>query len=221
MLTWARFAGSDVPEIKLLTGDQLEGLPPGLIKPEELAFGVRRFDREAVKRVHQEDLAQVREVSPEHKYENATYSGIGRIIHSICPEDFTEYVRRLAAIVVIGNIDAHLKNWTIRYPDGRTTRLSPAYDFVSVSAYEDFRNQELAFAINGGRAADSVSYGNFKRLAERVGVDSDLVVTTVRQTVELLVASWPQVKLECPVPNFVSQHIEDRIRRLPLVIYEP
>lgn len=217
MLTWAQLAGIDIPEIKLLRGEQLSGLPAGLIEPDELAFGVKRFDRISDGRAHQEDLAQVREISAQRKYDNATYSGIGRIFRAVCLEDFPEYVRRLTAIVVMGNTDAHLKNWSIRYPDGRTGRLSPAYDFVSVSAYEDFRHDTLAFAINGGHVAGAISLANFIRFAERTGADPELVVTTVRTTVNALTETWPQVKQECPVPDFVAKHIDTRLRSLPLV----
>jgi serine/threonine-protein kinase HipA len=221
MLYWARLAGIDVPEIRLMEGSYLSGLPSGLIKDDELAFCIRRFDRDVSERIHQEDFAQIRDVSPEQKYDRATYSGIGRIVQSICPEDFQEYVRRLAAIVVMGNNDAHLKNWTIQYPDGRTARLSPAYDFVSVSAYGEFRDQALAFTIDGGHRADTVSYHNFEIFAQRVGVSPEIVSDTVSKTTSSMVACWPQVKAECDVPNFVSSHIEDRLRRLPLIRSRP
>jgi HipA-like protein len=217
MLSWAKLAGIDVPEIKLLEASELSGLPQGLIMPDELAFAIRRFDRTAEGRVHQEDFAQVREVSPERKYERATYSGLGRIIQLVCPQDFTEYVRRLTAIVVMGNLDAHLKNWTLRYPDGRAARLSPAYDLVAVSAYEEFRGQHLSFAINGGRRSEAVSVENFRRFAMRVGVDADGVIAIVRKTVSNLVETWPEVRNKCPLPGFISAHIDDRIGNLPLV----
>jgi serine/threonine-protein kinase HipA len=217
MLHWARLAGIDVPETRLFRGYELSGLPSGVVHDDELAFGIERFDRGRDGRVHQEDFAQVREVSPELKYEQASYSGLARIILAACPEDFDEYVRRLAAIIVMGNVDAHLKNWTIRYPDTRTARLSPAYDFVCVTVYPDFRAQQLAFAINGARFANRVTVNNFRSLALRVGMDPDQVVHVARSTVDALVESWPQVKKDCPVPDFLMTHIEDRLTNLPFI----
>lgn len=218
MLYWARLAGIDVPKIKLLQGTQLSGLPPGMISEGDIAFGVERFDRTGDGRIHQEDFAQVREVSPDLKYDRATYSGLGRFIQATCPEeDVEEYVRRLAAMVVMGNLDAHLKNWTIRYLDGRTARLSPAYDFVSVSAYPEFRSEQLAFAINGGRFAARVTMDNFRRFALRSNINPEFVVTTIRATVTTLVQSWPQVKSDCDIPGFVESHIEQRLGDLPLI----
>ncbi|WP_346103674.1 type II toxin-antitoxin system HipA family toxin [Nonomuraea maheshkhaliensis] len=63
ILTWAKLVGIDVPEIRLIEGTHLTGLPDGLVRPDEMVFAVRRFDRLAGGRVHQEDFAQVREVA--------------------------------------------------------------------------------------------------------------------------------------------------------------
>ncbi|GAA0981888.1 HipA domain-containing protein [Acrocarpospora macrocephala] len=217
MLSWAKLAGVDVPDIKLLVGAELSGLPDELISAEEMAFAVRRFDRTSEGRVHQEDFAQVREVSVEAKYDNATYVGLARVIRAVCPQDIDEYIRRLTTIVVIGNLDAHLKNWTLRYPDGRTARLSPAYDFVSVSAYSEFRTEELAFPVNGGKIAKLVSLDNFRHLANRAELDVERVSGVVTQTVTALLDTWPQVKRDTPVPAFVRDHIDHRLKSLPLI----
>jgi serine/threonine-protein kinase HipA len=217
MLYWARLAGMDVPETSLFEGEQLSGLPAGMIGDEEVAFGIKRFDRSGETRIHQEDFAQVREVAPDLKYERATYSGIGRFIRVSCPDDIDEYIRRLAAMVIMGNLDAHLKNWTIRYPDGRAARLSPAYDFVSVSVYPEFHRQQLAFAINGGRFANQVLPANFQRFAQRSGIEADRVLAVVKSTVASLVDLWLQVKADCDVPEFIRDHIEQRLTNLPLI----
>lgn len=217
MLYWARLAGIDVPETRLFRGNELVGIPPGMIGDDEIAFGIKRFDRTNRGRIHQEDFAQVREFAPELKYERASYGGIGRLIRAICPADIDEYVRRLVAIVVMGNLDAHLKNWTIRYPDSRSARLSPAYDFVSVSAYPEFHTQQLAFAINGGRIANHVTIGNFSRFARRVGLDSEHVMAMAELTVDTMLDTWSQVRADCDVPEFVSAHIEQRLVSLPII----
>ncbi|WP_283137448.1 type II toxin-antitoxin system HipA family toxin [Rhizohabitans arisaemae] len=217
MLQWARHAGIEVPELELINGSMLKGLPENLIAHDEYALAIKRFDRTPGGRVHQEDFAQVREASVESKYDRATYSGLARFLKVVCPQDIAEYVRRLATMVVIGNLDAHLKNWTLRYPDGRTTRLSPAYDFVSVSAYPEFRNDELAFALDGGRVARNITMDHFRSFARRAYLDVDEVVPIVSRTVGILAETWQQVARDCPVPDFVRQHIDQRIASLPLI----
>ncbi|PSK99015.1 serine/threonine-protein kinase HipA [Murinocardiopsis flavida] len=221
MLTWAASAGVEVPDIRLVATTELRGLPEGLAGSEESVLAVRRFDRAQDHRIHQEDLAQVREVSVDAKYDRASYSGIARVINALCPQDIDEYIRRLAAIVVMGNLDAHLKNWTLRYPDGRSARLSPAYDFVSVSSYAghdaSFRDDRLAFAVNGGQTARLVTLRHFHHLADRAGLDPDRVRGVVRDTVRTMSDTWAEVKREAPVPGFLAEHLDARLASLPLV----
>jgi serine/threonine-protein kinase HipA len=217
MLRWAKLIGIDVPDIRLITGAELIGLPEGLIRPQEHAFAVRRFDRLAEGRVHQEDFAQIREIAVASKYDRATYSGLARFINAICPQDVDEYLRRLTAVVVMGNLDAHLKNWTLRYPDGVTARLSPAYDFVSVSSYDEFRAEELAFPVNGGKVAKLITLDNFRSLARRAHLDAGHVTSIVKATAEALVDTWPQVREEPTIPPFVAAHIDQRLKSLPLI----
>lgn len=217
MLTWAKLAGIDVPDIALLRGADVNGLPDGLIDSDELAFAVRRFDRTPAGRVHQEDFAQVRETAAERKYDRSSYSGIARVLAQLCPEDLDEYVRRLAAMVVMGNLDAHLKNWTLRYPDGHHARLSPAYDLVSVSAYPEYRRDELAFRLNGGRIARNVTSKSFREFAERAELDTTTTLQTVAATVAALVAGWPEIKHGYQLPEFLVEHVDKRLGSLALI----
>ncbi|MEV6864617.1 HipA domain-containing protein [Streptosporangium subroseum] len=218
MLRWAKLIGIEVPDTRLLKGEDLIGLPEGLIYPEENAFAVRRFDRLAEGRVHQEDFAQIREVAVASKHDRATYTGLAKFINAVCPQDVEEYLRRLPMIVIMGNLDAHLKNWTLRYPDGVTARLSPAYDFVSVPSYDEFRAEELAFPVNGGKVAKLITLENFRSLARRARLESDQVTSVVKDTAAALIDTWPQIGAEPTIPSFVAAHIEQRLRSLPLII---
>ena len=47
----------------------------------------------------------------------------------------SQFVHRFVTFVVLGNTDAHLKNWALLYPDGITPQLAPLYDVVSASSY--------------------------------------------------------------------------------------
>lgn len=217
MLTWARLAGIEVPESELVAGANLAGLPRGLVKADEMALAVKRFDRTDAGRVHQEDFAQVRETATSAKYERATYEGLGRVIAALAPQDLAEYVRRLVAIVVMGNTDAHLKNWTTRYPDGRIARLSPAYDLVSVTAYQEFKHDPLAFTLGGSANSRVITVSHFQRLLANLGKDDVLAIDLAQSTAARLVDTWADVRSSCPVPGFVADHVEDRLRTLPLL----
>ncbi|MFF0052849.1 type II toxin-antitoxin system HipA family toxin [Streptomyces microflavus] len=216
MLQWAGRAGINVPESRLMSGADVRNLPEGTIEPNERALAVRRFDRTDRGRVHQEDFAQVREVSAEAKYDKATYEGIGRVIGAVCPaEDSVEYVRRLVAFTLMGNADAHLKNWTLRYPDGHQARLSPAYDLVCVTAYPK-ADHKLAFPLSGTTNTELITSESFRRLSTALGLPSEVITETVRGTVEALASSWPEVKRDLDVPEFLAETIDARLASLPL-----
>ncbi|MEV5955093.1 type II toxin-antitoxin system HipA family toxin [Streptomyces sp. NPDC051987] len=219
MLEWARAAGIDVPEAQLATGRDLRNLPEDAIEPGAYALAVRRFDRTESGRIHQEDFAQVREVSADSKYSKATYEGIGRVIRAVCPsEDALEYVKRLVAIIVMGNADAHLKNWTLRYPSGKRARLSPAYDLVCVTAYPKTKaDPNLAFPLGGTVRSELITPEHFRKLAVALRLSESQVLALVQETVERLASSWFMVKRECPVPGFVADTVEQRLKDLPLV----
>jgi serine/threonine-protein kinase HipA len=50
-----------------------------------------------------------------------------------------------------------------------------------------------------------------------MAADVDVCVSIVKTTVDRLVTAWPQVQRDCPIPEFVAAHIEERLRKLPLV----
>jgi serine/threonine-protein kinase HipA len=216
MLTWARASGITVPDHELVAGDQVLGLPQGITSSAPV-LAVRRYDRHQSGRIHQEDFAQVREVSPELKYKNASYEGLAGVINAFSPDDVLEYARRIAAYVVMGNLDAHLKNWSFIYPDGHTPQLSPAYDLVSVSSYPEFSQQGMAFALSGTNRTENITLKHFSRLAQSVQHSVDSVFDVVCETVARMLDTWSQVTRDVPVPEFVAAHIHHRLSTLPLV----
>lgn len=86
-----------------------------------------------------------------------------------------------------------------------------------MSVYPEFRAEELAFALNGGRIARAISLAHFVNFADRAGLDSAHVVALVRETVMRLCDTWPQVKRDLPVPQPVADHVDERLRTLPLI----
>lgn len=113
---------------------------PDLI-PFSHLLAVKRFDRGPNgKRIHMEEFAQILQFAPKHKYGNDLiddYASILNVLENLSsqPEkDTVEFVKRFIAFILMGNTDAHLKNWAVIYPDGGTPQLSPAYDPVCVTA---------------------------------------------------------------------------------------
>lgn len=100
-------------------------------------LAVQRFDRSPAGRIHGEDFAQVLSMAPEAKY-SASYLDVARVLRgmpSLGEAAVHELLRRILVNELLGNPDMHLKNIGVRYPDGRTPVLSPAYDVVAYSAF--------------------------------------------------------------------------------------
>jgi serine/threonine-protein kinase HipA len=122
----------------------------------ETAVVVTRFDRtpEGAK-LRLEDFAQIL-VKPRGadfggKYD-AAYEDVAAAItkHSARPIiDLDRFFRRLIAFALVGNCDAHLKNFSLlETPTG--LRLSPVYDVVNSALYPGY-DQKLALTIAGRR----------------------------------------------------------------------
>ncbi|NJC23827.1 serine/threonine-protein kinase HipA [Arthrobacter pigmenti] len=101
------------------------------------AIVVKRFDRTAAGgRVHQEDFTQALGLSSANKYEGTTASPsrLTKLTSLAAPHtrDEEEFLRQLLRAVtfnaLIGNGDAHSKNYAVLILDGGEVRLAPLYD---------------------------------------------------------------------------------------------
>jgi serine/threonine-protein kinase HipA len=217
MMTWASAVGIDVPDHRLVGGEFLHGLPDGQIEKGDIAYAVRRFDRTPEGRVHQEDFTQILDLIPAQK-DRGSQDWVGAVILNECPEiDFQEYIRRLVFCVVSGNTDEHLKNWSLRYPDTRSVRLSPAYDLVAVTSYTLFRNAKLTLPIAGLNETRLIALRHFQEFAENLGADVDVTTAVVRDTINKLKETWPTINSDPRTPEFVKERVGSNIRYLPLM----
>ena len=124
----AREVGIAVPEFYLSDNSKL--------------FVMRRFDRDQqLDPIGFEDMAALMGLAAEQKY-SKSYSAIAKAIRLFCPpEHMQSSLAQLFAIVtlscIVGNGDAHLKNFGLLYsdPTRRDARLAPAYDIVNTTAY--------------------------------------------------------------------------------------
>jgi serine/threonine-protein kinase HipA len=198
-MRWLASAGFDVPLVDLVPAGSISGIPAGLADPAEMVYLVERFDRTPTGRIHVEDFAQIADVDPKFKYTESgvSYDSMGAVIRTLTGDaGYTEYIRRLVAMLVTGNTDAHLKNWAIRYLDGQTPALSPVYDFHSLTIYQPYRYGTLALALNGERLPSAVSADDFRHLSEHCGVGAELTIAIVNEVLGDLRTAWETLRPE-------------------------
>lgn len=223
VMTWARLAGLDVPETRLVDVDRLVGLPANLPRHAEKAYAIRRFDRTESGRVHQEDLAQVCGMYATQKYDRHSFESVGRLIVKLCGEkDLHEFLRRLVFIVACGNGDSHLKNWTLRYPDRIHPALSPAYDLVATVVYPGYEADDLALPLQKSRRFQDVSLHSWQSMAKHVELPETQLVQWVRAAVEQTTETWHQlcrdVLPDLELPEGFRHRLERHMAGVPLLL---
>jgi serine/threonine-protein kinase HipA len=116
------------------------------LKDKSLAYIVKRFDRNKGEKIHQEDFCQI--LAAKDKYVGSVEQ-VGRKlkeVSSIPGLDVQLFFERVVFNFLIGNGDAHLKNYSVYYPEGQI-RLTPAYDVVCSRLV--IQDHDSALMING------------------------------------------------------------------------
>ncbi|WP_225412487.1 type II toxin-antitoxin system HipA family toxin [Stigmatella hybrida] len=163
-MQWAARCGLAVPPHQLVPVSTIDSLDPRFASLGENVFAIERYDRQTNgARIHQEDFAQIRGVPPDLKYQGASLEQLARLVGDLCgPSDLDEFLRRVLFLLISGNTDGHLKNWSLVYPDGRRARLSPAYDFVCVRQY--LAGNQLALPLAKERSPERIDWGHIRRV---------------------------------------------------------
>jgi serine/threonine-protein kinase HipA len=164
-MTLARRIGLETPEVELRTLGEV----PCLI--------VQRYDRKmthanTVERVHQEDFCQALGVMPERKYQTEGGPGVRECVSllrewsSVPVADIGRFIDGVIYATIIGNADAHGKNWSFLYPPGKR-RLAPLYDLVCTLAWPEFSTR-MAMKIGSAWTLPEVAPAHFRKMAESV-----------------------------------------------------
>ncbi len=215
-MTLASLAGVNIPDIKLVELDKLDGLPPINLPDEELAFAIRRFDRDEDTRIHMEDFAQVLVKYPHEKYNSANYEQIAKVLYRFSGDglaDVQQFARRLLVNTLLANGDAHLKNWSLLYSDGWTPRLAPAYDIVTTNVYIE---NEKQYALNLGKTKQwyAVTLANFEQWANRADVPWRAVKPHLEDALEKARNLWPQALGDLPMLSEHKNALRNHWRKL-------
>jgi serine/threonine-protein kinase HipA len=192
-LELARHAGLDVADAALVSPHDVRGLEDWARRSSGMALAVQRFDRrDDDVRVHMEELAQVMDIPSaveRAKYKRANFETIGVLVGALCGVDaVAEVIDRIVLNVLVGNGDAHLKNWAVRYPDGRTPVLSPLYDVLPTVLY--LPGDDLGLNLGGSKAFRDVVPKSFDRLGERTEFGVSQARQRVREAVERITDQW-------------------------------
>ncbi|HZH57398.1 HipA domain-containing protein [Yanghanlia caeni] len=212
----ARALGLNCAEAELIPRTAAE-LPEHVPFDEILA--VRRFDRlPDGRRQHMEEFAQIFGYEPRHKYGKNLfddYSAMLRVIDRLSADparDAQEFVNRFVAFILMGNTDAHLKNWAMTYPNGIDPVLAPVYDAVCITAFFDVV-PPTDYGVN--RAIDArlkvFSWEDLEALLRLARVPrASRLMQQARATVKRAQQAWPSL-LES-APESMRRAVTERLK---------
>lgn len=149
----------------------------------EQALVIERFDRSSSgKRLHHfEEFSQLlAKASGDDKYDGS-YEDMGQFIMQTpgcIPTDTDRLFRRVLACLLVGNTDAHFKNFAMFHTrDG--LRLTPLYDLVAASVYRDFQSIALDLAGVRNLAIGELKAKHIISLGQGFGLKEESILAAV------------------------------------------
>jgi serine/threonine-protein kinase HipA len=186
--------------------------------PDTHFLAVDRFDRGPGSAVHMEDACQLLRLMPAQKYAGRDYFvRLVQVLNRFSTrgiEDVRQFFVRQAVNTLLGNSDAHLKNFSVLYHNGVMPELSPAYDIVCVAALPGFQGFGTNVAIDQYQRKETVD--DYLAVARSAGISERIAKAAVKQTVNLAKALWPDALANLNAPAAVRTEILDRLATLPL-----
>jgi len=198
---------------------------------------VERYDRlrhkdGTISRLHQEDFCQALSVPPELKYEEEGGPGIERSLDLIDraaaspAADRLNFIRMLTFHYLVGNADAHGKNYALLYR-GKAPDLAPLYDVLCTAAYPRLA-KKLAMSIGGRSVADTLQLKHWltlvpdTRTAQRLLVrDMTELAGGIRDEADRLLAEFEDAGITQEILKAIRAVIETRATHLLRIAEKP
>lgn len=193
---------SDLNEHLSLTAAAILGLDAAASEittfEDQTAIVVERFDRavgprNAVARLHQEDLAQATGRHPARKYQAEGGPGVREIVallRATRGRDADASVMRFFEATLFNwailGTDAHAKNYALLHDAARGPRLAPLYDVASALPYDDLndRRARLSMSFGGHYRVSEITRRHIESEASGAGLDPEWAVARARGLID-------------------------------------
>jgi len=181
---------------------------------------IERYDRTGdskrnTRRLHQEDFCQALGVVPERKYQSEggpTLKQCFDLVRNVSAAPVIDLQHLLNAVIfhaLIGNHDAHAKNFSLLYQEDHSVRLAPLYDVVSTVYCPEF-SQHLAMKIGGESVSGQLYPRHFGNLAQEAGLAKPMVVQHVPELAKKILTQLPDIEIDHKVAYQVIGQIKER-----------
>jgi serine/threonine-protein kinase HipA len=158
---------------------------------------IQRYDRIRGKdgrltRLHQEDFAQALGVPSQRKYSSdggPTFRDSFALVRDATTRPARDILKLADAAIfnlIIGNADAHAKNFSLLHSDG-AVRLAPLYDLLSTVVYPDL-SPKLAMKIAKKARLEEIEPRHWDQFAEDIGVGAPYLHRRVKALSEAVLS---------------------------------
>jgi serine/threonine-protein kinase HipA len=168
---------------------------------------VERYDRlktedGQIVRVHQEDFCQLLGYFPSSKYEFTSPSVRGGPDLKALFDNAARFIQPGARLplmdaviynILICNVDAHAKNYSILIGAGGSAKLAPLYDLMCGEVYPKI-TKRLAQAVNGRKEGIHIYSSDWQQLARQVSLSPARTLRRVEELCELVTANADAAK---------------------------
>jgi serine/threonine-protein kinase HipA len=178
---------------------------------------VERFDREGGRRTHQEDLTQALGLSSRSKYEGTLRSErrLARVAESGAanadsPRLFLdELLSQVTFNAIIGNGDAHSKNYSLAIDPAALYFPTPLYDVAPVLFLGPYRH--TGHAINGQVDLRYITTGHLIAEAANWGMSARVASDVVGRVIDAVALALPEVEPPQGLEE-VARDVSTRVR---------
>jgi serine/threonine-protein kinase HipA len=182
---------------------------------------VERYDRAvgaggSVERIHQEDFCQATGTPPDTKYEEdggPSLRGVAAILAAVAaPGSLEKLAQAVTLNVMLGNGDAHAKNFSLLHHPSGGLAPAPLYDLTCTLHYGDDR---LAMYVDSVQRTDRVAAERIVNEIVRWGTSPDRAAAIVGDILDRAPRAISAAREETEgVPDDLAATIERRLAQL-------
>ena len=209
-LLLAKQIGLSVVEADLKKVDDINYL---LIKRYDRLFIETKEKANKIMRIHQEDFCQALDISSTNKYQNEGGPSLKQcfnLIRAVSSTPVIDLAKMINAVIfnyLIGNCDAHGKNFSLLYLD--QLQLAPLYDLVCTLYYKDL-DRKMAMKLGGEYLIGKITVENFDKLADEVGFAKPEIRRRILELSDAILSAIPLIEKRHRIQEEVAELIKIR-----------
>ena len=183
---------------------------------------IKRYDRifidgennpNEITRLHQEDFCQALGIQSINKYQNEGGPSLKQcfdLIRMVSSAPVIDLAKMIDAVIfnyLIGNCDAHGKNFSLLYLD--QLQLAPLYDLTCTLYYKDL-SQKMAMKLGGEYQINNITTENFNKLADEAGLAKPEVRRHLFELIDAILSALFSIEMHHPAQQRVAEIIKKR-----------